>query len=183
MADEEKAVEVEVDSDGDGVVDSLDQCPNTPAGAAVNAKGCALDSDNDGVADYKDQCQNSAAGAKVNELGCAATFVLQGVNFHTNSADLTEEAKVILQPIAIAHHTHHGDIDLVISGHADSTGEAAYNKQLSQARAESVRSYMISQGCSAAKLTAAGYGEENPVADNATKGGRAENRRVGLSVK
>ena len=172
-----------LDSDGDGVIDSLDQCPNTPAGASVDSKGCALDSDGDGVADYKDQCPNSAPGAKVNELGCAAAFVLHGVNFHTNSADLTDEAKAILQPIAISHHTHHGDINLVISGHTDSTGAAAYNKQLSQSRADSVRAYMISEGCAADKLTAMGYGEENPIADNATKAGRAENRRVELSVK
>jgi len=186
MADDEPAPVPEapaLDSDGDGVIDSLDQCPNTPAGAAVDSQGCALDSDGDGVADYKDQCPNSAPGATVNELGCAAAFVLHGVNFHTNSADLTEEAKAILQPIAIAHHTHHGDVDLVISGHTDSTGAAAYNKQLSQSRAESVRAYMISQGCAAGKLTAIGYGEENPIADNATKAGRAENRRVELIVK
>ena len=187
MADDEPAPapaeEPALDSDGDGVIDSLDQCPNTPAGASVDANGCALDSDGDGVADYKDQCPNSAPGAKVNELGCAAAFVLHGVNFHTNSADLTEEAKAILQPIAIAHHTHHGDVDLVIGGHTDSTGAASYNKQLSQRRAEAVRAYMISQGCSAGKLTAIGHGEANPIADNATREGRAENRRVELTVK
>jgi OOP family OmpA-OmpF porin len=60
----------ELDGDSDGVVDSADQCPATPAGVAVNTKGCALDSDKDGVADYKDQCPNTPAGALVDENGC-----------------------------------------------------------------------------------------------------------------
>ena len=54
-AEEEVAVVVEADADNDGVVDSLDACPNTPEGVAVDGKGCPLDSDNDGVVDSKDQ--------------------------------------------------------------------------------------------------------------------------------
>lgn len=183
MADDEKPVEIPKDSDNDGVIDSLDECPTTPAGAAVDSKGCALDSDNDGVADYKDQCPNSAAGAVVNELGCAAALVLEGVNFHTNSAVLTDAAKAILAPIAMAHHMHHADVSLLISGHTDSQGSSAYNKGLSQQRAESVVAYMVEHGCDVAKLTAVGFGEEQAVADNATAEGRAQNRRVELSVK
>jgi len=183
MNDEAKPVEVAKDSDNDGVADSIDECPTTPAGAAVDSKGCALDSDNDGVADYKDQCLNSAAGAVVNKLGCAAPLVLEGVNFHTNSALLTDAAKEILAGIAMSHHKHHADVSLLVSGHTDSTGSSAYNKTLSQQRAEAVVAYMVGHGCDAAKLTAAGFGEENAVADNATKEGRAQNRRVELSVK
>lgn len=181
--DEVVAPAAPVDSDGDGVVDGLDECPTTPEGVAVDSKGCALDSDNDGVADYKDQCPNSAAGAVVNDLGCAKPFVLEGVNFHTNSAELTDTAKSILLPIATAHHTHHGDVDLLISGHTDSLGAEAYNLSLSQKRAEAVMAFMISNGCNAAKLTAIGHGESQAVADNATKEGRAANRRVELTVK
>ncbi|MEH6502975.1 MAG: OmpA family protein [Cycloclasticus sp.] len=171
------------DTDGDGVVDTHDECPNTPAGAVVDSKGCTLDSDGDGVADYKDQCPNSAPGAKVNELGCAESLVLEGVNFHTASAELTESAKAILLPIAVAHHEHHADVNLVISGHTDSQGSAAYNQDLSERRAASVRAFMITHGCDASKLTSAGYGESKPIADNGTKEGRAKNRRVELSVK
>ncbi|MBL4743647.1 MAG: OmpA family protein [Cycloclasticus sp.] len=183
MADEEKTVEMEADSDGDGVVDSLDECPTTPEGVAVDSKGCALDSDGDGVADYKDQCPNSAAGAVVNELGCAKALVLDGVNFHTNSADLTEEAKGILHQIAEAHYTHHGDVDLLISGYTDSRGAAAYNQSLSEKRAAAVVAFMVAHGCDGSKLTSVGYGESQAIADNATKVGRAKNRRVELSVK
>jgi len=61
----------ELDSDGDGVVDSKDRCPRTPAGARVDANGCPIDSDGDGVADGIDQCPNTAKGAKVDARGCA----------------------------------------------------------------------------------------------------------------
>ena len=60
----------ELDADNDGVADSKDQCPNTPAGAAVNSRGCELDSDNDGVVNSKDQCPNTTAGATVDATGC-----------------------------------------------------------------------------------------------------------------
>ncbi|MBV1875593.1 MAG: OmpA family protein [Cycloclasticus sp.] len=179
----EAAPGAEPDTDNDGVVDSRDECPNTPAGAAVDSKGCTSDADGDGVADYKDQCPNSAPGAKVNELGCAEALVLDGVNFHTASAELTESAKTILLPIAVAHHKHHGDVSLLITGHTDSQGKDAYNQDLSERRAASVRAFMITHGCDATKLSTEGYGESKAIADNGTSEGRAKNRRVEISVK
>lgn len=184
MAEDEAVIAQETDTDGDGVVDSLDECPETPAGVVVDSKGCALaDTDGDGVPDYKDQCPDSAPGAVVNELGCVDALVLQGVEFHFDSAELTEAAKAVLAPIAEMHHTHHGDVDLVISGYTSSEGAEAYNQALSQKRAESVRAYMIEAGCSAERLTAVGHGEANPVADNSTAEGREQNRRVHLDIK
>jgi OOP family OmpA-OmpF porin len=171
------------DTDGDGVIDALDNCPNTPTGAKVDSNGCALDTDGDGVADYKDQCPDTPAGAVVNELGCSKPLVLEGVNFELDSDQLTGASEAILAPIAQAHKMYHADVALVISGHTDSTGSDAYNQDLSQRRAESVRAYLVSQGSPADKLSAVGYGESNPVADNGTKEGRAQNRRVELSVK
>ena len=58
------------DGDGDGVLDGLDACPETPMGAGVDERGCALDSDGDGVADHADQCPGTPAGAEVDENGC-----------------------------------------------------------------------------------------------------------------
>ena len=58
------------DSDGDGVFDNMDKCPNTPAGRKVNAQGCELDGDGDGVVDALDKCPNTPAGRKVNAQGC-----------------------------------------------------------------------------------------------------------------
>ncbi len=60
----------ELDSDGDGVKDGTDECPNTPTGVRVDSKGCPLDSDGDGVSDDSDECPNTPAGAKVDEKGC-----------------------------------------------------------------------------------------------------------------
>ena len=60
----------ELDSDGDGVVDSADRCPGTPAGVSVDSNGCALDSDGDGVPDHQDACPDTPAGAQVDERGC-----------------------------------------------------------------------------------------------------------------
>ena len=80
----------ELDSDNDGVVDSTDQCPDTPAGAKVNDKGCELDSDNDGVVDSTDQCPDTPAGAKVNDKGCELDSDNDGV---LNKADLCPDTE------------------------------------------------------------------------------------------
>ncbi len=68
-----------VDSDKDVVVDYLDKCPNTPVGVKVDKNGCAIDSDNDGVADYLDKCPNTPAGVKVDKNGCAVDSDNDGV--------------------------------------------------------------------------------------------------------
>jgi outer membrane protein OmpA-like peptidoglycan-associated protein len=79
------------DSDHDGVPDSKDQCPNTPEGVTVDAKGCALDSDNDGVPDYKDQCPNTPEGVQVNEKGCALDSDHDGVPDYKDQCPNTPE--------------------------------------------------------------------------------------------
>lgn len=173
----------EPDTDGDGVVDSRDKCPGTPEGAIVDSEGCVTDGDADGVADYKDQCPHSAPGVTVNALGCVDALVLEGVNFHTASAKLTDAAKTILLPLAMSHHKHHPDVSLLITGHTDSQGSEAYNQLLSANRAKSVKEFMVTHGCDAAKLSTAGHGETKAIADNSTSKGRAKNRRVEISVK
>ena len=69
----------ETDSDGDGVIDSKDQCPGTPAGVKVDDFGCPLDSDHDGVPDYKDKCPDTKSGLQVDENGCAIDSDNDGV--------------------------------------------------------------------------------------------------------
>lgn len=68
-----------IDTDGDKVADYLDKCPNTPKGVAVDANGCPVDSDKDGVADYLDKCPNTPAGAKVDNNGCPLDSDSDGV--------------------------------------------------------------------------------------------------------
>jgi outer membrane protein OmpA-like peptidoglycan-associated protein len=209
-----------VDSDGDGVVDGLDKCPNTPAGVKVDAQGCPLDSDGDGVPDYLDKCPNTPAGVKVDAQGCpldsdgdgvpdyldkcptvpAATadgcpppapaaapepppppkkLVLEGVNFDNDSAKLRLDADEILDKAA-ATLKEWGDVKVEVAGYTDSNNTDAYNLELSNRRANAVRDYLISKGVNASRLTAKGYGEANPIADNGTSEGRAKNRRVEL---
>ena len=171
----------ERDSDGDGVVDSQDQCPDTPAGAAVDERGCELDSDGDGVVNQRDLCPDTAPGSSVDETGCvkAQPITLRGVNFHFNSDQLTDESMLILDDVATTLLSH-PELRLEVAGHTDSEGDDAYNLDLSQRRAESVRTYLVSRGIDPDKLSARGYGEQRPVGTNNSADGRAANRRVEL---
>lgn len=171
-----------LDTDGDGVADYMDKCPGTPKDAPVDANGCPLDSDGDGVADYMDKCPGTPSGAKVDSSGCLEQLVLRNVNFKLNSAELTAEAKQALAPIADALKGRPDIKALVVEGHTDSTGAEAYNLQLSELRAQSVANYFSDAGVNA-KITSKGMGETSPVADNTTAEGRAQNRRVELNVE
>jgi outer membrane protein OmpA-like peptidoglycan-associated protein len=177
------------DTDGDGVTDDKDACANTPAGDKVDEKGCSLpkDADGDGVNDDKDRCPSTPSGVKVDEEGCQVLFeptrktlILEGVNFETGKSELTAESQTILDGVASSLVANE-EIKVRVGGHTDNTGSAAVNKRLSQARAESVRQYLISKGVAADRLTAQGYGPSKPIASNKTTAGRAQNRRVELT--
>ena len=179
------------DSDGDGVLDGIDKCPDTPKGVKVDAKGCRVDvdSDGDGVVDRLDKCPNTPKGVKVDATGCPlakklfqeekASLVLEGVNFETNSAVLTAGSTAVLNKV-VASLKAWPNVRVEVAGHTDSVGRAAYNKTLSEKRAESVRAFLAAAGIGGSRLEANGYGEEMPIADNSTKAGKAANRRVEL---
>ncbi|MCL6417447.1 OmpA family protein [Aestuariirhabdus sp. Z084] len=184
------AVGCELDSDGDGVVDRLDQCPNTPRGTKVDKRGCPLpvaavvmDSDKDGVPDDRDFCPDSEPGVTVNEIGCDSTrpTLLRGVNFETNSANLTGNSDDILNDAADRLKLY-PDVKIEIVGHTDSRGAEAYNKDLSMRRAKSVQDYLISKGVKPSNLKSIGLGEEYPLVSNDTADGRRQNRRVEIRV-
>ncbi len=107
-------------------------------------------------------------------------LVLRGIHFDTSSAQLESESLPVLDKIArsLKSNPH---VLIGIAGHADSTGTAAFNRRLSKARADAVRDYLISKGVSASRLEIRGYGSRQPIADNDTRVGRAENRRVELA--
>lgn len=178
-----------LDEDGDGVFDGLDRCPGTPAGVAVDATGCTLDSDGDGVRDDRDRCPGTPRGTAVDADGCPEaklfeegrrSLVLEGVTFELDSAVLTAGARERLDVVARSL-LDWPSVRVEIGGHSDSTGSDRYNLQLSEKRAQSVRDYLISRGVPAEQLTATGYGESRPIADNDSKQGRAINRRVELT--
>ena len=170
-----------MDSDGDGVTDDKDACPDTPKGATVDAKGCRLDSDGDGVYDDDDACPGTAQGVRVDPKGCEI-IVLNGVNFDTNKATLTATAKRILDANLAKIKRNANRVKMVhVVGHTDSRGTAAHNDALSKARAKAVADYLAANGVTASKLMSAGKGESMPVADNTTADGRARNRRVEIT--
>lgn len=174
------------DSDRDGVIDGRDKCPGTRRGASVNANGCVAsgpDSDGDGVPDNFDRCPETVVGAAVDGNGCPVRqiVVLNGVNFNTGSAALTDGAKQVLDGVVETLRSQRASL-IEIAGHTDSRGDAQSNLALSQKRAESVRDYLIERGITASRLTARGYGEYEPIASNDTAGGREENRRVEFRV-
>ncbi|MEO8294830.1 MAG: OmpA family protein [Gemmatimonadota bacterium] len=176
-----------IDSDGDGVTDAADRCPDTPRGEKVDGSGCpARDSDGDGVMDSADRCPDTPQGMLVSPNGCLVLFVegkknvvLQGVTFVVNRAELTIDAKKILDMVAQSLNAN-TEVTFEVQGHASSDGSDAANLRLSQRRAESVRMYLTSKGVTASRMTAKGYGETQPIADNGTEEGRKQNRRVEL---
>jgi outer membrane protein OmpA-like peptidoglycan-associated protein len=174
------------DADRDGVSNARDACPDTPAGTRVDRFGCALDSDGDGVTDDSDLCPATVAGMTVDVKGCTSLFqegqplILLGVNFETGKAVLLPESQGILDQVAQSLVDNPG-VSVEVGGHTDNTGTRETNVRLSQARADAVRDYLIGKGVDDGRITAKGYGQEKPVADNATAVGRGANRRVEVS--
>jgi OOP family OmpA-OmpF porin len=171
------------DSDGDGVTDDKDQCPATPVGQPVDAKGCELDDDDDGVVNRLDECPGTAAGVQVNIKGCEIKeeIALLGVNFQTNSDRLVPGAENILNDAA-ATLIKNPTIKVEVAGHTDSDGAAEYNEGLSARRAQTVHNYLASRGVDDGRMSVRGYGESEPIADNSTAAGKAQNRRVVLRI-
>ncbi|CAA6804331.1 MAG: internalin, putative [uncultured Thiotrichaceae bacterium] len=157
------------------------------APAQVVMKVAPHDTDGDGFPDTTDYCPLSKRGAKVDNRGCeinlpAPTFsgVLEGVNFHTGSANLTLNAQSILKNVA-NQFQRWPDLKAVIVGHTDNVGSNSNNMLLSQQRAHSVRTFLVQNGVKNSSILAAiGKGERNPRASNSHAEGRALNRRVEL---
>ncbi len=176
-----KGCKLVFDGDRDGVSDANDRCPNSPANQAVDRQGCPLDSDGDGVLDGVDSCPATAAGDSVDARGCklAREIRLPGVQFETSADVLLTSSRSTLDN-AVATLKRNPDLRVEIAGYTDDRGNAANNQQLSERRAASVKAYLVDRGIDASRLTVRGYGEANPIDDNATAAGRANNRRVAL---
>jgi outer membrane protein OmpA-like peptidoglycan-associated protein len=124
-----------------------------------------------------------AAFASVRQDPRGMVITLSGsVLFVTNKADLLPGAQVKLNQVAEALSSQDSESKIVVDGYTDSQGTAAYNQELSQRRAQGVRDYLVTRGIAPDRISAQGYGLTNPVADNATAEGRANNRRVEIVV-
>jgi outer membrane protein OmpA-like peptidoglycan-associated protein len=123
------------------------------------------------------------AGLKV-DANChiiEQTVVMRAVDFEYNSTHLTAPARQTLDDVASALKGQ-TELNVEIQGYTDSIGSDSYNLSLSQRRADAVKEYLVGDGISASSLTAKGYGKADPIASNATKEGRAQNRRVAFQV-
>lgn len=172
------------DSDTDGVPDELDQCAETPAGAAVGPDGCIKDQDFDGVADNQDACPGSPRDQLVDDRGCpprlktAREFPV-AISFASGSAEV--DASLVMtaltEPLRIARSYPNSQVR--VYAYTDSSGSVAANQTLSQQRAESVAAIVVSEGGIAlSRVKAVGRGEADPIASNETRAGRAANRRI-----
>jgi outer membrane protein OmpA-like peptidoglycan-associated protein len=125
-----------------------------------------------------------AAFASVKQEARGMVITLSGsVLFVTNHSDLLPSAQVKLNEVAAALTKQDAESKITVEGHTDSQGDASYNQDLSQRRAQSVREYLVSRGISADRVTAQGFGLTRPIADNASPEGRANNRRVEIVVQ
>lgn len=123
-----------------------------------------------------------AAPAPVKQTVTIASTAGQA-NFDVGSARLTAAGRAAVDEVIEQLRGFDRVKSIIITGHTDSTGSAAYNQKLSERRAAAVRDYMISRGVNPALLTAVGAGEDQPIADNKTKEGRAMNRRVEIEIE
>lgn len=104
-------------------------------------------------------------------------MTLDGVNFASGSSAISPDPNPQLDSLAALLESN-PDKNIRVEGHTDSQGSSSSNQTLSQARADSTRDYLINSGTDPARVTAVGYGEDQPIADNGTSAGRAQNRRV-----
>jgi len=172
-----------LDNDKDGVVNEEDACPDLAG--SVSLKGCP-DTDGDGVADNEDRCP-TLKGNIVNK-GCPEitkadikkiTEIASKIFMETNSDKLQVASLAQLDALTDILKKYEA-ANLIIEGHTDNVGDDAFNMTLSQKRTESVKNYLMGKGIMESRLTAVGYGETRPIADNKTSLGRAKNRRVEL---
>ena len=177
------------DNDGDGIPDTEDKCRDEAG--VKEMQGCPdPDRDGDTVVDRLDNCPDvpgkpELQGCKKKQLVTITANkleILDVVYFRTNKAIIQRRSYKLLDNVAAVLAAHPELTSVQVEGHTDDRGSDRYNKSLSQRRAEAVVVYLTRKGIDRARLTALGYGEEKPIADNKTKTGRAINRRVEFKI-
>ena len=180
----------EKDRDGDGFLDSVDKCPDDPG---VEPDGCPIpDTDGDGILDPDDKCPTvpETKNGYQDEDGCPDEIPLQlakftgtikGIYFDLDKDTIKPKSRPVLDR-AVAVLQEFNTIRIEISGHTDSTGSVAYNKDLSGRRAASVKNYLVEHGIDAARIETRGAGPDEPVDTNKTAAGRAKNRRIEFTI-
>jgi OOP family OmpA-OmpF porin len=189
----------ETDADQDGVCDGIDQCPNTPRGEKVDRHGCSANQralraqqpPPSTAPEAKEVTPPSAPPPKAappvsemeRQLVEGGRIRLENVYFETNSANLLPESESTLDEAGRTLEKF-GSLRIEVQGHTDTRGSAAHNMRLSQARAESVRKYLLDHfHLSAPNYTSKGYGETQPETKERNDEELLRNRRVVLIVQ
>lgn len=179
-----------LDRDRDGFFDPKDACPVEPG---VAPDGCPLrDRDEDGLLDPEDACPDEpeTRNAFEDADGCpdelpaeveAFTGVIEGIYFDLDQATIRPRSRAVLDR-AVDVLARYPSIHVQISGHTDSSGGYEHNRGLSARRADSVKGYMVGRGIAADRIVTRGAGPDEPLADNATRAGREQNRRIEFRV-
>jgi OOP family OmpA-OmpF porin len=184
------------DRDHDGVVDSSDACPDTPGLKTDDPKtnGCPdPDRDKDGIPNDADACPDVAgpSNSDPKKNGCPQAYIQSGqikirdqVKFATASAAIVpgRESQDVLEAVEKLLEQHAEIKQVLVEGHTDNAGTAAYNRVLSQHRAESVVAWLVKHGIDRSRLGAKGFGPDRPIDDNSTDVGRHNNRRVEFHI-
>lgn len=144
------------DSDGDGVSDKFDKCPNTPAGTVVDGSGCPIK--------FPEQVKEASLGN------------YSAIQFEFDSYVLKTSSYPTLDKVS--QDLRNSSSSITLNGYASAEGTEDYNLQLSKDRANAVKNYLVNSGVDANKVDVVGHGESNPVASNSTEAGRVQNRRV-----
>lgn len=164
---------------------NLGKGKNAPAGAVLGGivGGVAGNVIGRNMDKQAKEIKETLPGAEVERVGegIRVTMKENMVNFGFDSSDLTSSAKANLDKLAEVLKNN-PDTNINIYGHTDSKGTEAYNQSLSERRAASVRSYLISKGVASSRMITMGVGESEPIATNDTDAGRAENRRVEFAI-
>ena len=182
----------DTDNDADGIIDANDKCPNEPEDldGFQDGDGCP-DPDNDGdqIADVDDYCPNTPGIRGGDRPGCPKKNSLvivtekeiritQQIQFEFNKALIRPGISYKILDEVVGVLSDNPKIDLEVQGHTDNIGGDSYNMKLSQARADSVRAYLLSKGIEAPRLIAKGFGFHQPLVPNTTAANRELNRRV-----
>lgn len=180
------------DADGDKVEDADDRCINEPG--PVERAGCPIkDRDGDTVEDTLDNCPDLKG--EVDNSGCPKAkkqlvqitreklVIKDRIYFATGKAVILPKSFGLLDQIADVLNTHPEIGNISIEGHTDSMGKREANTKLSEARAASVRTYLMRRSVDSTRLKAIGYGPDRPADSNASEAGRANNRRVEFMIE
>ena len=187
----------DLDNDTDGLADINDSCRDQAEDfdGYQDEDGCPdLDNDADSIADVLDECPSEAEDYDndEDEDGCpeeAKLVQIEGDRIKLNESVFFKTAKATILPVSfplldeVAKVLRENPtLQISVEGHTDSRGGARYNKDLSTSRAASVVQYLVGQGIGPQRMVSAGFGEAQPIEDNATEAGRASNRRVEIRI-